>query len=85
MLSTTEHTVCNAMESVTGQGCLERVKKMRDFAFVHFTNRESAKAAMEYWNSKLHAVEVASVPHFDLCFVRVTYNIWNIGTVSCIL
>jgi RNA recognition motif-containing protein len=52
MLSTTEQTIWKAMESVRGPECLERVKKLRDFAFVHFSDRESAKAAMEHWNSK---------------------------------
>lgn len=52
MLSTTEQTIWNAMESVTGHERLERVKKMRDFAFVHFTDRESAKAAMDFWHRK---------------------------------
>jgi RNA recognition motif-containing protein len=52
MLSTTEQTIWKAMESVKGPECLERVKKLRDFAFVHFSDRESAKAAMEHWNSK---------------------------------
>lgn len=52
MLSTTEETIRKAMESVAGQEHLERVKKMRDFAFVHFTDRESAKAAMDFWHNK---------------------------------
>ena len=77
MLSTTEQTILQAMESVTGQGRLERVKKMKDFAFVHFTDRESAKAAMDYWHSKLNIAVVAPVHHFDLCFVCVTYKIWG--------
>lgn len=42
------------MESVQGPECLERVKKLRDFAFVHFSDRDSAKAAMEYWDSKYY-------------------------------
>ena len=56
MLSTTEQTIWKAMESVTGPEHLERVKKMRDFAFVHFVDRDSAKAAMDYWHSKLHMI-----------------------------
>jgi RNA recognition motif-containing protein len=40
------------MESVRGAECLEKVKKLRDFAFVHFSDRESAKAAMDCWNSE---------------------------------
>jgi hypothetical protein len=75
MLSTTEQTIWKAMESVTGEEHLERVKKMRDFAFVHFTDRESAKAAMDFWHGKLQIVVVAPVHHFDLCFVCVIYKI----------
>ena len=71
MLSTTEQTLWKAMESVTGQERLERVKKMRDFAFVHFTDRDSAKAAMDFWHSKLCFAVVAPVHHFDLRFVCV--------------
>jgi hypothetical protein len=52
MMYTTEQTIWKAMESVRGPECLERVKKLRDFAFVHFSDRESAKAAMECWNSE---------------------------------
>jgi hypothetical protein len=74
MLSTTEQTLWKAMESVTGQECLERVKKMKDFAFVHFTDRESAQAAMDFWHSKLHIAVVAPVHHFDLRFVCVIYK-----------
>ena len=74
MLSTNEETIWRAMGSVAGQECLERVKKLRDFAFVHFTNRDSAKAAMEYWHSKLHIAVVASLHHFELRFVCVTYK-----------
>jgi hypothetical protein len=69
MLSTTEQTIWKAMASVTGPDCLERVKKLRDFAFVHFMDREHAQAAMEYWHSKLHITEVASVHHFESCLV----------------
>jgi len=61
------------MESVTGPDRLERVKKMRDFAFVHFTDRESAKAAMDYWHRKLCMAVLSPVHHFDLCFVCVIY------------
>jgi len=75
MLSTTEQTIWKAMESVIGQEHLERVKKMRDFAFVHFTDRESAKAAMDAWDSKLQIAVVAPVHQFDLCFVCVIYKI----------
>lgn len=31
-------------------GCVERVKKIRDYAFIHFTSREDAVAAMERLN-----------------------------------
>lgn len=34
-------------------GAVERVKKIRDYAFVHFTNREDAVEAMKALNGKV--------------------------------
>lgn len=31
-------------------GCVERVKKIRDYAFVHFTSRDDAVLAMDHLN-----------------------------------
>lgn len=38
-------------------GAVERVKKIRDYAFVHFTQREDAVSAMNALNGKvLHQI-----------------------------
>ncbi|XP_053107436.1 RNA-binding protein 47 isoform X4 [Hemicordylus capensis] len=50
MIETTEDTI----KKVFGQfnpGCVERVKKIRDYAFVHFASREDAVHAMNNLNS----------------------------------
>ncbi|XP_070253812.1 RNA-binding protein 47 isoform X3 [Myotis yumanensis] len=49
MIETTEDTI----KKVFGQfnpGCVERVKKIRDYAFVHFASREDAVHAMNHLN-----------------------------------
>ena len=47
MLSTTE----NEIEVAFGaHATVERVKKIRDYAFIHFTSKEDAHAAMEAMN-----------------------------------
>ncbi|KAH0616236.1 hypothetical protein JD844_027209 [Phrynosoma platyrhinos] len=49
MIETTE----DAIKKMFGQfnpGCVERVKKIRDYAFVHFTSREDAVHAMQNLN-----------------------------------
>ncbi|KAM4604186.1 RNA-binding protein 47 isoform 2-T3 [Polymixia lowei] len=49
MMETSEET----LRQVFGQwnpGCVERVKKIRDYAFVHFTSREDAVLAMDHLN-----------------------------------
>ncbi|MGH0115493.1 UNVERIFIED_CONTAM: hypothetical protein FKN15_024823 [Acipenser sinensis] len=52
MLSTAEETIENEFNSIK-PGAVERVKKIRDYAFVHFTNREDAVNAMNTLNGKL--------------------------------
>ncbi|XP_033880304.3 APOBEC1 complementation factor-like isoform X1 [Acipenser ruthenus] len=52
MLSTAEATIENEFNSIK-PGAVERVKKIRDYAFVHFTNREDAVNAMNILNGKL--------------------------------
>jgi RNA recognition motif-containing protein len=49
MLSTTEEQIRVAFEQVK-EGCVERVKKMKDFAFVHFKERSDAVQAMKSMN-----------------------------------
>ena len=54
MLSTTEVQILDAFSAF---GIVERVKKIKDYAFVHFQSREEAHKAMEAMNG-----ESASVP-----------------------
>ena len=53
MLTTTEEAIKSTFEEAAGcSGCVERVKKIRDYAFVHFQEREQALQAMNRLNSK---------------------------------
>uniref|UniRef100_A0A674B9N8 APOBEC1 complementation factor n=1 Tax=Salmo trutta TaxID=8032 RepID=A0A674B9N8_SALTR len=52
MLATTEETIEKEFNSIK-PGAVERVKKIRDYAFVHFTQREDAISAMDAVNGKL--------------------------------
>ncbi|NXH71217.1 RBM46 protein, partial [Hydrobates tethys] len=51
MISTTEDTI-KAEFNKFKPGVVERVKKLRDYAFVHFFHREDAVAAMSVMNGK---------------------------------
>ncbi|OWK15228.1 RBM46, partial [Cervus elaphus hippelaphus] len=51
MISTTEETIKSEFNKFK-PGTVERVKKLRDYAFVHFFNREDAVAAMSVMNGK---------------------------------
>ncbi|KAF2988387.1 hypothetical protein EK904_010326 [Melospiza melodia maxima] len=51
MLSTTEETIEKEFNSIK-PGAVERVKKIRDYAFVHFNKREHAVEAMKALNGK---------------------------------
>ncbi|XP_072423992.1 RNA-binding protein 47 isoform X3 [Chiloscyllium punctatum] len=53
MIETMEDTI-KKIFSQFNPGCVERVKKIRDYAFVHFTTREDAVLAME----KLNGIEL---------------------------
>ena len=51
MLSTSEDSIREAFVKAGGKdGCVERVKKLRDYAFVHFREREEAQRALELMN-----------------------------------
>lgn len=50
MLSTTEATI---EEVFSLQAPVERVKKIKDYAFVHFTTREDAMQALQRLNGEL--------------------------------
>uniref|UniRef100_A0A669AYE0 APOBEC1 complementation factor n=1 Tax=Oreochromis niloticus TaxID=8128 RepID=A0A669AYE0_ORENI len=52
MLQTTEETIEKEFNSLK-PGAVERVKKIRDYAFVHFTQREDAINAMKALNGKV--------------------------------
>uniref|UniRef100_A0A7N6AGL9 APOBEC1 complementation factor n=1 Tax=Anabas testudineus TaxID=64144 RepID=A0A7N6AGL9_ANATE len=52
MLQTTEETIEKEFNSLK-PGAVERVKKIRDYAFVHFTQREDAISAMNALNGKV--------------------------------
>ncbi|KAG7458720.1 hypothetical protein MATL_G00223600 [Megalops atlanticus] len=49
MIETSEETL-RQIFSQFNPGCVERVKKIRDYAFVHFTSREDAVVAMDNLN-----------------------------------
>lgn len=52
MLSTTEETIQKFMNSKLGkENAVERVKKIKDYAFVHFKDRDDALQAMELTNN----------------------------------
>ena len=49
----TDHSGSNSANGVKdNQPVVERVKKIRDYAFVHFRDREEALLAMERMNGK---------------------------------
>lgn len=52
MLSTSEEMIEKEFNNIK-PGAVERVKKIRDYAFVHFTNREDAVEAMKALNGKV--------------------------------
>ncbi|XP_049428573.1 RNA-binding protein 47 isoform X6 [Epinephelus fuscoguttatus] len=49
MMETSEETIRQVF-SQWNPGCVERVKKIRDYAFVHFTSRDDAVMAMDHLN-----------------------------------
>ncbi|CAL1578448.1 unnamed protein product [Knipowitschia caucasica] len=75
MLQTTEETVEREFNSVR-PGAVERVKKIRDYAFVHFSQREDALNAMNQLHGKVidgSAVEVTLAKPVDKdSYVRYT-------------
>ncbi|TSK14543.1 APOBEC1 complementation factor [Bagarius yarrelli] len=52
MLATAEETIEKEFNAIK-PGAVERVKKIRDYAFVHFTQRDDAIAAMNALNGKV--------------------------------
>ena len=48
MLTTTEESLREYFQNAAGKdGCVERVKKIRDYAFIHFRDRDDAVRAMQ--------------------------------------
>jgi Q family heterogeneous nuclear ribonucleoprotein R len=51
MLSTTEETLEQAFSKAAGkENCIERVKKLKDYAFIHFRDRQDAVRALQTMN-----------------------------------
>ncbi|NWX73179.1 A1CF factor, partial [Alca torda] len=84
MLSTTEETIEKEFNSIK-PGAVERVKKIRDYAFVHFNKRESAVEAMKALNGKVldgSPIEVTLAKPVDKdSYVRYTRGTGGRGTM----
>ncbi|XP_077206513.1 APOBEC1 complementation factor isoform X2 [Paroedura picta] len=84
MLSTTEETIEKEFNNVK-PGSVERVKKIRDYAFVHFNNREDAIEAMKVLNGKVvdgSPIEVTLAKPVDKdSYVRYTRGTGGRGAV----
>ncbi|KAM6442630.1 APOBEC1 complementation factor isoform 3-T7 [Liasis olivaceus] len=83
MLSTTEETIEKEFNNIK-PGSVERVKKIRDYAFVHFNNREDAVEAMKVLNGKVldgSPIEVTLAKPVDKdSYVRYTRGTGGRGT-----
>ncbi|XP_054688382.1 APOBEC1 complementation factor isoform X1 [Grus americana] len=83
MLSTTEETI--EKEFNIKPGAVERVKKIRDYAFVHFNKREDAVEAMKALNGKVldgSPIEVTLAKPVDKdSYVRYTRGTGGRGTM----
>ncbi|PSN33720.1 APOBEC1 complementation factor [Blattella germanica] len=60
LLSTTEEAIGCAM-SEGAPNSVTRVKRIKDFAFVHFSTREQAEKAMNHWNGAKGGVKFREV------------------------
>ncbi|XP_027606944.1 APOBEC1 complementation factor isoform X2 [Pipra filicauda] len=84
MLSTTEETIEKEFNSIK-PGAVERVKKIRDYAFVHFNKREHAVEAMKALNGKVldgSPIEVTLAKPVDKdSYVRYTRGTGGRGPV----
>ncbi|CAN0162691.1 unnamed protein product [Bubo scandiacus] len=83
MLSTTEETI--EKEFNIKPGAVERVKKIRDYAFVHFNKREYAVEAMKALNGKVldgSPIEVTLAKPVDKdSYIRYTRGTGGRGTM----
>uniref|UniRef100_A0A8D1EAS7 RRM domain-containing protein n=1 Tax=Sus scrofa TaxID=9823 RepID=A0A8D1EAS7_PIG len=84
MLSTSEEMIEKEFNNIK-PGAVERVKKIRDYAFVHFTNREDAVEAMKALNGKVldgSPIEVTLAKPVDKdSYVRYTRGTGGRGTM----
>ncbi|KFV15170.1 APOBEC1 complementation factor [Pterocles gutturalis] len=84
MLSTTEETIEKEFNNIK-PGAVERVKKIRDYAFVHFNKREDAVEAMKAFNGKVldgSPIEVTLAKPVDKdSYVRYTRGTGGRGTM----
>ncbi|XP_010151660.1 PREDICTED: APOBEC1 complementation factor isoform X2 [Eurypyga helias] len=84
MLSTTEETIEKEFNNIK-PGAVERVKKIRDYAFVHFNKREDAVEAMKALNGKVldgSPIEVTLAKPVDKdSYVRYTRGTGGRGTM----
>uniref|UniRef100_A0A8D0C1W4 APOBEC1 complementation factor n=1 Tax=Salvator merianae TaxID=96440 RepID=A0A8D0C1W4_SALMN len=84
MLATTEEAIEKEFNSIK-PGSVERVKKIRDYAFVHFNNRDDAVEAMKALNGKVidgSPIEVTLAKPVDKdSYVRYTRGTGGRGTV----
>ena len=53
---TTEVTEESLKEEFEKHGAVERVKKIKDYGFVHFEERDGAVAAMEAMNGQVRVI-----------------------------
>ncbi|KAM5193587.1 LOW QUALITY PROTEIN: putative RNA-binding protein 46 [Mantella aurantiaca] len=75
MISTSEETI-KAEFSKFKPGSIERVKKLRDYAFVHFFNRDDAIAAMSLMTGK--CIDGANI-EVTLAKPATKHSIWKQG------
>uniref|UniRef100_A0A2K5VBN2 APOBEC1 complementation factor n=3 Tax=Euarchontoglires TaxID=314146 RepID=A0A2K5VBN2_MACFA len=84
MLSTSEEMIEKEFNNIK-PGAVERVKKIRDYAFVHFSNREDAVEAMKALNGKVldgSPIEVTLAKPVDKdSYVRYTRGTGGRGTM----
>ncbi|XP_029465648.1 APOBEC1 complementation factor isoform X2 [Rhinatrema bivittatum] len=84
MLTTTEETIEKEFNNIK-PGAVERVKKIRDYAFVHFNSREEAVEAMDALNGKVidgSPIEVTLAKPVDKdSYIRYTRGTGGRGAV----
>ncbi|KRX24019.1 APOBEC1 complementation factor, partial [Trichinella nelsoni] len=88
MMHTTEEHLREVVEAISGTGTVERVKKIRDYAFVHFSRREDAIRVQEALNGQdldgsVVEVKLAKPPDRSIMrFVKNAQKISNSGRLG---